>query len=97
MPTPGEQAARGADDTGGDLVFRLLQPPGSSYEQLREAYSPFDRLHAPRPELRREVVAIARRALDRGRRVYISVGNKAEGSAPLTVFALAAAFAEARA
>jgi hypothetical protein len=94
MPTPGEQAARGADDTGGDLVFRVLQPPGSSYEALRDAYAPFDRLHAPQPQLRADIVAIARRALDAGRRVLVSVGNKAEGSAPLTVFALAAAFAE---
>lgn len=94
MPTPGEQARLGADEPGARLVFRLLQPPGSSYEALRAAYEPFDCLHAPQPRLREEVAALARRALDRGREVYVCVGNKAEGSAPHTVFALAAMLAE---
>ena len=94
MPTPGAQAAAGADDPATDLVFRILQPPGSSYEALRDAYTPFDRLHAEQPDMRRDVVALSRRALDAGRRVFVIVGNKAEGCAPLSLFALAEALAD---
>ena len=39
--------------------------------------------------MRGEVVALTARALARGRRVYVLVNNKAEGSSPLTVEALA--------
>ena len=89
MPTPALQARAGAEELEGDLVFRLLQPPGSSYDALRLAYAPFDRLHAVDNALRSDVTAITKRALARGRRVFVLVGNKAEGCAPRTVFALA--------
>ena len=89
MPTPGEQARRGAVDLHGDLVMRLLQPPGSSYDGLRRAYAPFDRLHTIDAALRSDATGITKRALERGRRVFVLVGNKAEGCAPETVFALA--------
>lgn len=39
--------------------------------------------------MRADVVSVTRRALARGRRVYVLVNNKAEGSSPLTVMALA--------
>jgi uncharacterized protein YecE (DUF72 family) len=89
MPRPGEQARRGAVTLEGDLVFRLLQPPGSSYDVLRQRYEPFDRLQVFDKKLREETVAITRAALERKRRAFVIVGNKVEGCAPLTVFALA--------
>jgi uncharacterized protein YecE (DUF72 family) len=91
MPTPGEQAALGADAVGRDLVFRLMLPPGESYESLRQAYEPFDRLVAPQPAMRREVLEILRKAILAGRNAYVIANNKAEGSSPLTLFALAEA------
>ena len=89
MPTPAQQAALGADRLPGDLVFRLLQPPGSSYEALLKAYEPFDAIKAPAPALRADAIAIGKRALAEGRRVFVIVGNKAEGCAPLTVYSMA--------
>ena len=89
MPTPAVQARAGAADLEGDLVLRLLQPPGSSYDELRRTYAPFDRLHTVDDALRRDVTAITKDALSRGRRVFVLVGNKVEGCAPRTVFALA--------
>jgi uncharacterized protein YecE (DUF72 family) len=71
------------------VVARLLLPPGKRYADLKEAYAPFDRLVAPQPQMRRDVVALVRAALDRDAECYVLVNNKAEGSSPLTVQALA--------
>ena len=93
MPTPAQQAALGADRLPGDLTFRLLQPPGSSYDALAAAFEPFDEVKAPQPRLIDDVAEITRRALAQQRRVFVIVGNKAEGCAPQTVFSLAARIA----
>ena len=74
----------------GDFVItRLLLPPGQRYADLKEAYSPFDRLVEPQPRMRRDVVALVRAALERDAECFVIVNNKAEGSSPLTVEALA--------
>jgi len=78
---------------GSLLVVRLLLPPGERYADLKEAYAPFDRLVAPQPDMRRDVVRLVRAALDRNMECYVLVNNKAEGSSPLTVRALAEALA----
>ena len=44
--------------------------------------------------MRGEVVELTARALTRGRKVYVLVNNKAEGSSPLTVEALAERLAD---
>lgn len=74
---------------GSLLVVRLLLPPGARYADLKEAYAPFDRLVAPRSEMRQDLVRLVRAALDRDMECYVLVNNKAEGSSPLTVRALA--------
>jgi uncharacterized protein YecE (DUF72 family) len=71
------------------IVTRLLLPPGQRYEDLKNAYAPFDRLVAPQPEMRRDVVRLVHAALERDAECYVLVNNKAEGSSPLTVQALA--------
>jgi uncharacterized protein YecE (DUF72 family) len=71
------------------MVARLLLPPGERYADLKEAYAPFDRLVAPQPRMRDDVVRLIRAALDRDAECYVLVNNKAEGSSPLTVQALA--------
>jgi hypothetical protein len=93
MPGLGEQAAVVAPENAPFSVVRLLLKPGTWYEDQREAFRPFNRI-VPDPSMRRSVVAIAGRALQRQKRVYILVNNKAEGSSPLTVLALARQFAE---
>ena len=71
-------------------VIRLLLKPGTWYEDQREAFRPFNRIvRAPDTGMRDEVAAVAWRALKRQKRVFILVNNKAEGSSPLTIAALA--------
>jgi uncharacterized protein YecE (DUF72 family) len=78
---------------GSLLVVRLLLPPGARYDELKEAYAPFDRLVAKQTDMRHDVVRLVRAALDQDMSCYVLVNNKAEGSSPLTVEALAAMLA----
>lgn len=94
MPRPVEQAALVPPEDGPFAVIRLLLRPGTWYEDQRERFKPFDRLVEPDEGMRADVIAVTRRALSRGRRVFILVNNKAEGSSPLTVMALARRLAD---
>ena len=89
MPMPASQAVVVAPEAQATTVIRLLLPPGTRYEQQRDAFRPFDSLRAPDPVMREQVVAISRRALAAGGDVFVLVNNKAEGSSPLTVMELA--------
>lgn len=89
MPMPAEQAVVVPPEASDVAVVRLLLRPGSWYEDQRERFKPFDRLVEPDPAMRADVVSVVRRALSRGRRAFVLVNNKAEGSSPLTVTALA--------
>jgi len=89
MPMPAEQAVVVAPEQQATTVIRLLLPPGTRYEQQREAFRPFNRLRAPDPVMREQVAALSRRALAAGGDVFVLVNNKAEGSSPLTVTELA--------
>ena len=89
MPMPLEQATVVPPESLSHLVVRLLLPPGTRYEQQRDAFRPFDRIHAPDPVMRQQVVEIARRSAGRGSDVFVLVNNKAEGSSPLTVMEIA--------
>jgi uncharacterized protein YecE (DUF72 family) len=95
MPTPGDQTSVVAPEDADFSILRLLLRPGTWYEDQRERFKPFNRLVEPDESMRAEVVAIARRIVNRGRRVFVLVNNKAEGSSPLTVAALARRLAEA--
>ena len=88
MPMPGDQAALVPGDSAAFTVVRLLLRPGTWYEERRDAFRPFNRITEPDERLREEVAALVSRALPH-RRVYVLVNNKAEGSAPLTIRALA--------
>jgi uncharacterized protein YecE (DUF72 family) len=89
MPRPADQAAIVPPEEGPFAVVRLLLRPGTWYEDQRDRFTPFDRIVEPDEAMRADVVTVTRRALGRGRRVFILVNNKAEGSSPLTVMALA--------
>jgi uncharacterized protein YecE (DUF72 family) len=89
MPMPVEQAAVVPPEEPPFSVVRLLLKPGTWYEDQREAFRPFDRLRAPDHGMRDDVATVAWRTLKRQKRVFILVNNKAEGSSPLTVMALA--------
>ncbi len=95
MPMPLAQAAVVAPVDPPFIVVRLLLKPGTWYEDQRDLFQPFNRLVAPDEAMRGEVVELTARALARGRRVYVLVNNKAEGSSPLTIAALAERLAAA--
>ncbi len=61
------------------------------YEAAKSGYAPFDRLVDPDPETRTALARIVRGTAAAGFPVYVSVNNKAEGCAPLSVVALAQA------
>ena len=89
MPLPGEQAHLVPVDEMPFVMVRLLLRPGATYEERREAFSPFDRLAAPDEPMRDQVVDLVGRAIARAVPAYVLVNNKAEGSSPLTIEALA--------
>jgi uncharacterized protein YecE (DUF72 family) len=73
----------------GPRVVRWMLQPGWSYSAAREAWSPFGALRAPDPTRRREVADTIRVLAGDGSPVLTVVNNKAEGSSPLSVVALA--------
>ena len=74
--------------TANHVVARLLLPQGVDYEAAREAFSPFDRIQAQDDVLRANAAELWRRCASTGRTLWCFVGNKAEGSAPLTARAI---------
>jgi uncharacterized protein YecE (DUF72 family) len=94
MPRPVGQSVTVPVENAPFLMIRLLMAPGTRYEDRRDEMRPFNRLSAPDPSMRDEVVALTNQATRGGRRrVYILVNNKAEGSSPLTVAAIASQMA----
>jgi hypothetical protein len=73
----------------GPLIVRLLIPPGRRYADLKDAWAPFDRLVMPNAEMRREVVQLVRLAESVELPAWLIANNKAEGSSPLTLRAIA--------
>lgn len=73
----------------GDLVCRWNLHAGLRYNEARDAWAPFDRLRAEDPPTRSTLARVARATLEAGHRAFITINNKAEGSAPASVVALA--------
>jgi uncharacterized protein YecE (DUF72 family) len=73
----------------GTAVVRILVPPGVPYEQAVERFRPYDRILAPREDMRRDLVRLVRHIAEQGADGFILVNNRAEGCAPLTIRALA--------
>lgn len=88
MPELRDQLAR-VPVRGGLVVSRLLLRPGTEYAERKEAFAPFDRIHDPSEEMRADVVDLVGAAIAEGAPVHVIVNNKAEGSSPLTIAALA--------
>jgi hypothetical protein len=90
MPSLAEQLAIPGTLSADFVVVRLMQPPFSRYEDLRAAYAPFDRIVREDPDMRSDVILLLKIAKERAlREAFVLAGNKAEGCAPRTVFALA--------
>jgi uncharacterized protein YecE (DUF72 family) len=92
MPLPEVQASVLAPDSAPFLVVRLLMRPGTRYDDQREAFRPFNRIVEQDDVMRAQVARLVQRIANRGR-AFVLVNNKAEGSAPLTIRALAESIA----
>jgi uncharacterized protein YecE (DUF72 family) len=86
MPDVAEQANLTAGARFPALVVRWMLRRDRDYEEARENFRPFDRLAAEDSSSR---AAIARLCRETTRTAFVIVNNKAEGSAPLSVFKLA--------
>jgi uncharacterized protein YecE (DUF72 family) len=86
MPSPDRQAA--LVDPDGPLVVRWMLHAGLEYDDAKARYAPFDRLVDEDPGTRESLASLAISALGAGREVIVIANNKAEGSAPLSVFRL---------
>lgn len=89
MPSLLEQLAAHGPEFGRACVVRLMLPPLADYETLKQAYAPFDAIKEAQPAMRREVMSLIEATSRRDTDTFILVNNKAEGSAPLTIAALA--------
>lgn len=81
----------------GPLVCRwsLHRKHGAyGYETAKGLYEPFRELVDPDPETRETLARVMAGTVNGGHKAYVTINNKAEGSAPLSVLALARAFAE---
>jgi uncharacterized protein YecE (DUF72 family) len=67
------------------VVLRLLTPRGMAYGDAVKRYKPYDQLKQLLPQMREETVTLAAQAVSNGRRTYVLVNNRTEGSAPRTV------------
>ena len=86
------QAATIQPRVDGHNLIRWMLQPGHRYAQARDAWAPFNELQRPDAVRRTEVAELAHRAAQAGGQVLVIINNKAEGSAPRSVEALANAF-----
>ena len=70
-------------------VIRLLLRPGTWYQEQRDRFEPFNALVAPDALMRQDVVELSDRVLTSGRKLWVLVNNKAEGSSPRSIMELA--------
>jgi uncharacterized protein YecE (DUF72 family) len=61
------------------------------YEEAKALYEPFDKLVDPDPDTRAALARVIAGTTGAGQNAFVTINNKAEGSAPLTVLALAEA------
>jgi uncharacterized protein YecE (DUF72 family) len=96
MPSIGMQLDLPGAVTAGFLVARALLRPGRYYAAAVDAFQPYDRIRDENPELRGDLVRLVETAEKLRIPAYVLVNNRAEGSAPLTIVALARRLAEKR-
>lgn len=89
MPPIGSQLDLPDPITADFVVARALLRPGRSYADAVEMFKPYDRVRDPNPELRSDLERLARRAIDLRIPAWLIVNNRAEGSAPHTIAAIA--------
>ncbi len=78
-----------ASSTTPPLLIRWMLAPGARYEAAKEAWAPFTRMQQPDPSNRRAITYLLKAATHAGRQAMLIVNNKAEGSSPESIAALA--------
>jgi uncharacterized protein YecE (DUF72 family) len=94
MPTISEQLPILRALWPGPLVCRWNLNPlhgAYGYEDAQQAYSPYDKMIDPDLETRTTLAKVISGTANAGQNVYVTLSNKAEGSAPLSVIELAKA------
>lgn len=89
MPPIGHQLDLPGSISGPFIVARALLRPGRTYDEAVDAFAPYDRIREPNPKLRRDLVRLVEAAVKTRIPAYLLVNNRAEGSAPLTIAAVA--------
>jgi uncharacterized protein YecE (DUF72 family) len=87
-PLAAQHAALGRRFPGPFAVVRLLTPLGVAHADAVRRFAPYNRLVAPQPRMRTDVLALIRQAVEEGAAMYVLVNNRAEGNAPSTIQAL---------
>ena len=94
MPSLGDQLDLPGSLTGRFLLARALLRPGRSYAEAVDEFAPYDRIREPNPRIRRDLARLAWTAATLRIPAYLLVNNRVEGSAPLTIAAVAGILAE---
>lgn len=89
MPPIGEQLLLHDAITAPFIVARALLRTGRTYSAAVDAFAPYDTIQDENPEMRQDLAALARAALELRVPAYLIVNNRAEGCAPLTIAAVA--------
>jgi uncharacterized protein YecE (DUF72 family) len=96
MPAIGHQLDLSGSITAPFIVARALLRPGRTSDEAVDAFAPYDRIREPDPELRHDLVRLIDTAMALRIPAYLLVNNRAEGSAPLTIAAVAAQWSATR-
>lgn len=89
MPPVGEQLDLPGSLSALFTVARILLRPGRTYNEAVDAFAPYDKIQDRNPELRSDVARLIEQAIKLRIPAYILVNNRAEGSAPITIAAIA--------
>ncbi|MSR02444.1 MAG: DUF72 domain-containing protein [Gemmatimonadetes bacterium] len=89
MPSIGEQLDHPDSITARFIVARALLKPGRTYADAVDQFQPYDRIQEPNAPLRGDLVRLVQTAAGLRLPAYVLVNNRAEGSAPLTIAAVA--------
>lgn len=89
MPSIADQARLVDPTVGPALIVRWMLHSGLTYDNAVDRYSPFDKLVDADEPSRSQVVELLRAALGCHQDSWVIVNNKAEGSAPLSLIAIA--------
>ncbi len=94
MPPLGQQIELPGAFSAPFTVARVLLRPGRSYNEAVDAFAPYNQIRDENPRLREDIVRLIHQAAALRIPAYILVNNRAEGSAPFTVAAVARMLAD---